>query len=860
MENTKIKSELEKMKSELININKRPIFFIGSGISRRYLGLPDWEGLLKKIAERATINYEDLKKLKSNEKIAQELEYFYFRKQTDESIQMKKRRELMRDAIADIIKQYSVDECENEKKYGEIEELKKTRPKAIITTNYDTFLENIFDNRCRRYVGQKVITGQEDSEEIDREIDEEKIDIYKIHGCISEPDSIVITKEDYDDFFEKSKYLYAKILTLFCEYPLIFMGYSISDRNIKDVLTTIVEMMSEEQLEKFAKHIWILGRSEESNKDKVNKKEIVLLNGKSLKIKCFDLYDYKEFFKTIKSVTNSQKFGELKLSVSNDVIELLIKPLYEQQDNLKVVTRELLQNSLDACKNKGVNANIVISICEKDGEIFLEIKDNGIGMNIEDIKVDFLTIAKSSKKDKQDGLVGKYGIGILSLFLIGESAEIYTMKESANLLAFQLHIVNEKKQVSWINNVDRDISKYIEEQSSGTIIRIKIKEKEKIVNIKEKKEILELLGLDGYLTKENNKITIVYKEWEHEIRRLLVDNNFYRVNDEICIYRSQWLDADKKEKLDVSIKSLYEQRNIIFFNDMISKATYKWEKYKLLKNIGVPFVVLNIKDLDKRDSEFKTTLSRNNVELTGGMSEDIAKGIYNLEIDKIADIIKSKLSAFRTNEYSIEALRKLLMQECTVFGKNADIIVKNNKLFVSVSSFFPHLEIWGNSKWKNIILKNIEDKYILYKDSYMHKSSIADMIVNYKIIGISDMYLDEYIYRATGSNNGLRKEALESILDFLKITGADNLKSSTEFWSFIKDPNNKIREIYIDKSNNGMLWFEDKYRKDCGDEYINEKVIIFESNYLPNSIDNEFKIFLNDKMKKEGLECILEAI
>lgn len=856
MENTEVKSELEKMKKELVKNNQQPIFFVGSGISRRYLDLPDWIGLLKEIAERAEIDFEDLKKLKNNEEIAQELEYFYFRKQTDEAIKRKQRRELMRDAIADIVQQYSKIKDQNVKNYEEIEELKKTRPKAIITTNYDNFLENIFDGKYRRYIGQKVITDREDGEEINGEI----IDIYKIHGCISEPDSIVITKEDYDDFFEKSKYLYAKILTLFCEYPLIFMGYSISDRNIKDVLTTIVEMMSAEQLEKFLRHIWILGRSKEPNKDKVNEKEIVLLNGKSLKIKCFDLCDYKDFFKTVNSVTNSQKFGELKLSVSNDVIELLIKPLYEQQDNLKVVTRELLQNALDACKKKGVHANIIISICEKDDEIFLEIKDNGIGMNIEDIKVDFLTIAKSSKKDKQDGMVGKYGIGILSLFLIGECAEIYTMKESANLLAFQLHIVNEKKQVSWINNVDRDISKYIEDQTSGTIIRIKIKQKDKIVNIKKENEILELLGLDRYLTNESNKITVVYKQWEYEISKLLVGDYFYEVSDGINIYRSQWLDVDKKEKLDVSIKSIYEQQNIIFFNDMISQATYDWGKYKLLKNTGIPFVVLNIKDLNKRDSEFKTTLSRNKVALTGAMSEDVAKGIYNMEIDKIADIIKSKLDALRSNEYNIEALRKLLMQECSVFGKNVDIIIKNNKLFVFVDYFVSHLEIWGYSEWKNRIINDIEDKYILYKESYIHKSSIADMIVNNQIIAISDLYLDEYIYRATGSNNGLRIEALKNILQFLEITGIENLVSATEFWSFVKEHKNKIKEIYTEKSFNGMLWFKEKYRKDYDYKYMNEKVIIFESNYLPNPVDNEFKMLLNDKMDKEGLKCILVAI
>ncbi len=74
------------------------------------------------------------------------------------------------------------------------------------------------------------------------------------------------SREDYNEFFEKSKYLYAKILTLFCECPLIFMGYSVSDRNIRDVLTTIVNALPPSEEEKFREHVWILGWSGEAGR------------------------------------------------------------------------------------------------------------------------------------------------------------------------------------------------------------------------------------------------------------------------------------------------------------------------------------------------------------------------------------------------------------------------------------------------------------------------------------------------------------------------------------------------------------------------------------------------------------------
>lgn len=76
------------------------------------------------------------------------------------------------------------------------------------------------------------------------------------------------------------------------------------------------------------------------------------MNGSSLEAACFDLYDYTEFFRAIRSVTETRRHRELKFSISEDVIELLIRPLYGRQDSLKAAVRELLKNALDACRMK----------------------------------------------------------------------------------------------------------------------------------------------------------------------------------------------------------------------------------------------------------------------------------------------------------------------------------------------------------------------------------------------------------------------------------------------------------------------------------------------------------------------------
>lgn len=69
-------------------------------------------------------------------------------------------------------------------------------------------------------------------------------EVYKIHGSLNEPQSIVINENDYKEFKEKREDLAAKFLTIFMEYPIIFMGYSLYDTNIRDILSSIIKCMT----------------------------------------------------------------------------------------------------------------------------------------------------------------------------------------------------------------------------------------------------------------------------------------------------------------------------------------------------------------------------------------------------------------------------------------------------------------------------------------------------------------------------------------------------------------------------------------------------------------------------------------
>lgn len=63
--------------------------------------------------------------------------------------------------------------------------------------------------------------------------------VYKIHGCVDKPESIIITENDYKSFRERYELIRAQLLSLFIHNPIIFLGYNLGDDNIKTLLKTI---------------------------------------------------------------------------------------------------------------------------------------------------------------------------------------------------------------------------------------------------------------------------------------------------------------------------------------------------------------------------------------------------------------------------------------------------------------------------------------------------------------------------------------------------------------------------------------------------------------------------------------------
>ena len=169
----------------------------------------------------------------------------------------------------------------------------------------------------------------------------------------------------------------------------------------------------------------------------------------------------------------------------NKMLDIVINSLYSEK---QIFLRELISNASDACDKlkylaltnqelmKGVG-QLKITLIPNAEKRTLTVKDNGIGMNRDDLINHLGTIAKSGTADfvnnaKDNGssmeLIGQFGVGFYSAFMVAEKVEILTRK------------AGEDKAWKWASNgMDGFEISEAEKADNGTEITLFLKEDEK---------------------------------------------------------------------------------------------------------------------------------------------------------------------------------------------------------------------------------------------------------------------------------------------------------------------------------------------------------------------------------------------
>lgn len=282
----------------------QPILFIGSGLSKRYFSGPSWDELLTVLAQKCPLIDKDYAYYKQLLKlpiaVGEEFARFYhqwawekgnnqfpsdmFKDEVPEQAYIKY-------SIAQHLRSLtpaSLEEISDENLRAEIRALQNAKPHAIITTNYDQFLELVFPD-YQPIIGQNIIQGMQVLFG----------EIFKVHGCVSDYNSLVFTQRDYEEFTKKKKYLSAKLLTYFSEHPLLFAGYSASDPNIRAILSDIDECLPRKgALDNVISNIYILERKVITDPDYLPAREklIGIEEGRSVRIKSIEANSFDWVF------------------------------------------------------------------------------------------------------------------------------------------------------------------------------------------------------------------------------------------------------------------------------------------------------------------------------------------------------------------------------------------------------------------------------------------------------------------------------------------------------------------------------------------------------------------------------------
>ena len=191
----------------------------------------------------------------------------------------------------------------------------------IFTTNYDTLLEDSYSKEdCQ------VIRKDADCAYLDNN---KPVKVFKIHGDFINPDYVVITTKDYEDFFNNrvNPQMWDVVKHDFLTKNILFIGYSLEDDNVLQIIQTIRDSVGKNQ-----KEVFLIAPT--LSRDKENKL-------KKLGVKYFKAYA-SEFLSELtrelkKHIVNDYRHHEVSLEIFSKFCSLFnVSPtlsLREDQDN-----------------------------------------------------------------------------------------------------------------------------------------------------------------------------------------------------------------------------------------------------------------------------------------------------------------------------------------------------------------------------------------------------------------------------------------------------------------------------------------------------------------------------------------------
>jgi len=239
------------------------------------------------------------------------------------------------------------------------------------------------------------------------------------------------------------------------------------------------------------------------------------------------------------------------LNFQTEVKQLLHLMIHSLYSNKEIAIRELISNASDAADKLRFAALNDNKLYEGQSELkihvnydkknrTLAIVDNGIGMSREDIVENIGTIARSGTKEflnklsgdeaKDAHLIGQFGVGFYSAFIIADEVTLETRK------------AGEKDAFRWQSKGDGEFTlEAIEKSDRGTTVTLHLK--------KDEDEFLDDWRLREVIKKYSDHITlpIVMKKTEFKDGETLQLDEEETINDASALWTRNKKDIKAKE-------------------------------------------------------------------------------------------------------------------------------------------------------------------------------------------------------------------------------------------------------------------------------------------------------------------------
>lgn len=129
------------------------------------------------------------------------------------------------------------------------------------TTNYDTLIEDSLKESGKRsdikYTNQHLSQTKPKRDAI----------VYKMHGDIAHPDRAIITKDDYESYYQNFQPFVTALSGDLVEKTFLFVGFSFTDPNLEQVLSRIRVTYSKDQRRHYCLLRKIVQEDQESEED-----------------------------------------------------------------------------------------------------------------------------------------------------------------------------------------------------------------------------------------------------------------------------------------------------------------------------------------------------------------------------------------------------------------------------------------------------------------------------------------------------------------------------------------------------------------------------------------------------------------